>query len=273
METRADLMSIFNAAKFSLHHYARGYYPVDVRQKTTRPLNRIFMPLRNPNGEENYIEEEGKRHILIPGMLYYVPPFLPTEFRLDDELYFLSIQNNVEIFPGVELFSGCSHMTVIPNPPQVDELLALMDADRKHVYMDAMRAGNLIFSIQAQLMTYYSEEEFWKPLALQEFASLTEYLQAYGNARTSVSDLAALYHCSRENFTRHFTQKTGLTPKQLIDRFVINRCLSLISGGHSIKETADLLEFSNEFVFSRYFKRNMGEAPSHWLKRRTIHPQ
>lgn len=267
MKERRDLMAIFNAARFSLRHYAKGYYPVDQGGKmTSMPLNRLFMPLENPNGSKNYIAEVGRKHILEPGNLYYVPAFLPVEFCLDDQLFFLSIQNNFEVFPGVEMFSGCSRMTVIPNPPQVTELLELIGSDGEHCFADALRAGSLILSMQSLLLDHYPEEEFWKPLALREFSPLMEFLKDNGTARTAVSDLAALRKESRENFTRHFIRRTGITPKQLIDRFVINRCLDLLNNGHSIKETAQTLQFSNEFVFSRYFKRNMGESPSFWLK-------
>ena len=270
MEERSDLMTIFNNARFVLRHFVRGYYPVAPGQKSAMPVNRIFIPLANPNGEKNYIAEEGKKHILIPGFLYYTPAFLPVEFSLDEGLYFLSIQNNIEIFPGVELFSNCPSRTVIPNPPQVKELLSLLDSPREKRHLDSLRAGSSFLSIQAQLLDHYKEEDFFQPLALKEYTLLTDYLKENGNARTSVSDLANLYHESRENFTRHFSRRINMTPKALIDRFVMNRTLHLLGSGRSIKECADHLSFSNEFVFSRYFKRNMGESPSSWLKRQYI---
>lgn len=268
MEERYDLMTIFNNGHFSLRHFVRGYYPVSQNRKTAMPVNRLFIPLANPNGERNYIAEEGKKHILRPGFLYYTPAFLPVEFSLDEDLYFLSIQNNFEIFPGVELFSGCPRMTVIANPPQVEGLLALLDSPRENRYLDSLRAGSLFLSLQALLLECYEEEDFTQILALKEYSLLMDYLKEKGNARSSVTDLANLYGESRENFTRHFSRRTNMTPKTLIDRFVIGKSLHLLSNGHTIKETANLLSFSNEFVFSRYFKRNMGEAPSHFLKRR-----
>ena len=101
-------------------------------------------------------------------------------------------------------------------------------------------------------------------MALFQYIDLINYLSANGNAQTSVSDLAALKKLSRENFTRHLTADTGITPKQLIDRFVINRCLILIGRGHSFTEIARIMKFPDEFAFSRYFKRNIGESPRAW---------
>lgn len=270
IDCRYDLIKIFNNARFSLRHYAKGYYAVALGKMTAMPVNRLFMPLANPNGAYNFIADAGKKYILEPGKLYYIPAFLPTEFCLDEQLLFLSIHNNLEIFPGVDLFSGCSYMTVIENPPQVQELLALIKTAGENSYINSVRVGSLVFALQTLLMNYYAEKEFWKPLVLQEFSALMDFLKSHGTARTSVCDLAALRGETREHFTRHFSHRTGLTPKQLIDRFVMSRCLDLINSGYSFKETSESLEFSNEFAFSRYFKRNMGESPSHWLRHRRI---
>ena len=48
-------------------------------------------------------------------------------FSVSDQLFFLSIQASLEIFPGVELFSGCPRMQEIPAPPEFDVLLKLFD--------------------------------------------------------------------------------------------------------------------------------------------------
>ena len=265
---RSDLMSIFNASRFTFRHYARGYYPVYTSPVKPMSVNRLFFPLENPNGPENFISDSFKQYELIPGKMYFVPAFLPARFRLDDQLLFLSIQTNLEIFPGVELFSGCSKMLEIPAPPQFNALMEIFDSnDSDNLYLNAVKAGSLVLSIMSQLLDYYHPNDFWKPLALRKYADLTDYLNRFGTALTSVSDLANEMHESRESFTRHFTADTGITPKQLIDRFVTGRCLTLIGQGCSFKEISHLMKFRDEFAFSRYFKRNMGESPRDWRSR------
>ncbi len=267
LQTRNDLMAIFNASNFTMRHYARGYYPVSRRDMTAMPVNRMFFPLENPNGRDNFIEDSFRRYTLIPGKLYFVPAFLPARFQLDNQLFFLSIQTSLEIFPGVELFSGCSHMLELPEPMGKAELLKLFDSDDEMLYLNAIKSGCLFFSMLIAMLDHYTPEDFRKPLALRQYAKLTDYLKEYGNAQTVVQDLADQEKESRENFTRHFSTCTGITPKQLIDRFVISRCMTLINQGYSFKETSHILRFPDEFAFSRYFKRNMGESPRTWKNR------
>ena len=266
---RMDLIAAFNASRFILRHYARGYYPIARRELAAMPVNRMFFPLENPHGEENYIEDSFQRYPLIPGNMYFVPAFLPACFHLDDQLFFLSIQTNLEIFPGVEHFSGCPRMLELPEPAEKKILLRLIDSDDEMLYLNAVKAGGLVFSMLTAMLEHYAPEDFRKPLALRRYAGLTSYLEKCGNARTSVQDLAEREKESREGFTRHFSACAGITPKELIDHFVISRCLTLINQGYSFKETSRILRFRDEFAFSRYFKRNMGESPRSWRNRQS----
>ena len=269
---RGDIIGAFNGARFLMRHYAKGFWPTARPDMNTMAVNRIFVPLENPHGAENFIAEKDITHELRPGFLYFVPAFLPTRFRLDDRLFFLSLQTNVEIFPGVELFSGCPRMAVIPVPEEAQGLLELVDSPPEKLFLDALRAGSLLFRLQIALLEQYGEEDFRAPLTLRRYASLTDLLTEKGNARTSVEQLANFRGESREHFTRHFTSCTGITPKQFIDRFVISKCLDLLDGGLSVKETAAAMKFSSEFAFSRYFKRNMGESPRAWMARKRPRP-
>ena len=264
---RFDLVSAFNQTRFQLRYYARGYYPVLAPAWNSMPFNRLFFPLLNPGGNGNYIEDSHGVNVLVPGNLYFVPPNLKTRWRLDPQLNFLSIHTHLEVIPGIELFSNCPKMLVIPKQKELDSLLKYLFSDPNELIMNSMKAGSLIHQMQLSLTEFYSEDDFWGPISLRKYSNLTEFLIHQGNAKTSVSDLAALCGESREVFTKHFTESTGLTPKQLIDKYVIRHCVQLLTSGYSIKETAEKLKFSNEFAFSRYFKRLMQEPPKVWKRK------
>lgn len=261
---RADLIAAFNQSKFQLRYYSRTYYQVYTPTWGFMPVNRIFCPLINGSGKENYIEDRHGKNILIPGNLYFVPPYLPTRWKLDSQLNFLSIHTLLEILPGVELFSGCSKMLVVPIRNEIDLLLQYLYSSEEENILASQKAGALIYSIQISLLDHYSKEDFWGPLSLRRYAKLAEYLMNHGTGRTSVSEIAEFCGESREGFTRHFTAYTGITPKKIIDHYLIRRCLDLLSSGCSMKETAARLQFSNEFAFSRFFKRLLGESPRNW---------
>jgi AraC-like DNA-binding protein len=231
----------------------------------------MFFPLENPGGAANFISDAHHKYELKPGKIYFVPAFLHALFNLDDQLLFLSIQASLELFPGVDLFSDCPRMLELPAPPEFEPLMEIFDYTNPQTHCQhALQAGTLIYSMLLRMMEHYDTQDFWKPLALRKYSTVTDFLQQNGNALMTVSDLAAEMKVSRENFTRHFIADTGITPKQLIDRFVIRRCLSLIQQGASFKEIALRMGFRDVFAFSRYFKRNIGISPGEWRTRRKI---
>jgi len=159
-------------------------------------------------------------------------------------------------------------MLEIPEPEELPELLNLFESSPENLPFASIRFKGLVFSLLVSLLAEFPEEDFRNPLSLRCYSSLIDYMQAHGSAETRVTDLAELAKESREGFTRHFSGTTGITPKQFIDRFLIGKCLELLDGGATIKEIAYRLKFSNEFVFSRYFKTHLGMSPLTWRKRR-----
>ena len=266
---RNDLVNIFNNSRFYLRHYAKGTYPHQKREYKAMPVNRLFFPLLNPNGEGNLIADHHNSYPMVPGRFYFIPAYLPVMFLLDNELQFLSIHTNLYIFSGVELFSACPCMLELPQPPEFQELLELFSAS-DHNFLAAAKAGCLSASIMARLVSLYDEADFQYPLSLKQYMHLTDYLLQKGDAQTTVSELAAICGESRECFTRHFKERTGLTPKQFIDRMIIGRCMELLQQERSSKEIAALMNFSSEYVFSRYFKRNTNESPRQWLHKKLL---
>ena len=120
--------------------------------------------------------------------------------------------------------------------------------------------------IQIQILQQYKPTDFIDAMFLQKYVELSKYLSTQANAQTSVEDIAKMYGLSRVAFTRNFTRDTGITPKKLIDRYTMKRCIDLIDKELSFKEIAAKLQFSNEFAFSRFFKRLMGSSPRIWKK-------
>ncbi len=266
MEHRYDILTAANSTRFYLRHYARGIYPPASLHPLRLPVNRMFFPLRNPNGKCNYIRDRQKTYPLEPGRFYFIPAFYAAEVHLDEDVYFLSIQSNLEICPGTELFSDCSSMQVLPAPAELPLLLNLFESPPEKLPFTSLELKIAVFTILVRLLMLYPAEDFRNPLLLRHYSVLTDYLAHNGDASTRVSELAEFMKESRESFTRRFSSETGITPKQLIDRFLMSKALDLLNGNASIKEVAFRLKFSSEFAFSRFFKKHMGEAPNYWRK-------
>jgi AraC-like DNA-binding protein len=103
--------------------------------------------------------------------------------------------------------------------------------------------------------------------------TLLDIFLAYVNQNIQASelDLTELLHnikMSKAKFTSVIKTHTGSTPYQLWLLYRVNRGKQLLSNSeNSIKEIASCLGFSDEFYFSRIFKKKEGCSPKHYRER------
>jgi AraC-like DNA-binding protein len=77
----------------------------------------------------------------------------------------------------------------------------------------------------------------------------------------SVSGCAAEVNMSESHFRRLFKQRTGRSPKEFIITLKISKAKELLSRGESIKKTAELVGWEDEFYFMRIFRKISGISP------------
>lgn len=83
------------------------------------------------------------------------------------------------------------------------------------------------------------------------------------SAATHVRTLAQQLHVSESTLTRRFRAETGISPGEYLERLVAGQaCRMLLSEDYSIAEIAEILHFSDQFYFCKFFKRHMNLTPS-----------
>ena len=261
---RRDLFQMANSLRLRIHHYARGYFRVVQEEPRAWLQNRLFFALDNPDGDANRVTAEGATVPFAAGHLYFIPAGYPVMMCLNGRMFFLSVQFNLELFPGLDLFSGCTGIRVVESPTILPRLLELFDAPPASSPLAAMELNRLVYEAALELSARYPAEAFEEVFRFQRYFPLIRYLEEHGNAGTKVAELAARMSEGRENFTRRFHAETGYTPKEFLQRVLTGKASDLLLTGIPVKEAAARLGFSDEFAFSRFFKRQLGISPSVW---------
>jgi AraC-like DNA-binding protein len=105
----------------------------------------------------------------------------------------------------------------------------------------------------------------------QRFAAFANVLQALETklgADLRVSDLAKVHGTSLHAFSMAFERGVGLSPKAYLNRRLNEEaCDLLLNSDQRIKELARHLRFSDEFYFSRFFKKMNGVSPVAYRQR------
>ncbi len=263
VSTRAKVQNIASALRLTVHHFARGTFPV--RDRSALPVTRIFSVLENPDGWRNSVSDENSFHALQAGCLYVIPVHHCVCMQLNENLQFLSLQIRLEILPGIDIFSTCKRIFCFTDSGFVRRAEGIYDILDDSLSAVALNA--FAFEIVANCLNSFYPEELDFTSRFDAWKDLIDYLLRDCHAGITVGKMACLMHLGREAFTRKFTADTGSPPKRFFNRFLLRRaCDLLLQPSGSVRETSRLLNFSNEYYFSRFFKKLTGISPMDYRK-------
>lgn len=94
-----------------------------------------------------------------------------------------------------------------------------------------------------------------------------DYIHAHYTLALTVDELADQARCDRWRYTQCFKQTTGATPLDYIHRLRMDKAKRLLrTTGCRLSEVAETSGFSNEYYFSRRFKRSEGLTPGQYRR-------
>jgi AraC-like DNA-binding protein len=77
-----------------------------------------------------------------------------------------------------------------------------------------------------------------------------------------IEDIAGELDVSAKRLRERFRKALGVTPRHYLTRLRLDQARSLLSTGHSVAATAELVGLRDAFYFSRLFRAELGVTPS-----------
>ena len=101
----------------------------------------------------------------------------------------------------------------------------------------------------------------------KRFSALRQQFYTRFNRDFSVSDMSAEVNLSPSRFHNLYKQIFGISPKKDFLNLRIEYAKKLMqNGNYSIRETAELAGYSNQYHFIRQFKESTGTTPGKFIK-------
>ena len=129
---------------------------------------------------------------------------------------------------------------------------------------------SLLYDLYAQ-----ATRAFYKPYQKNDskLSEIAEYvLKNYTDPRFSVSDIARYAKITETHLRRVFQTHFSVSPTKYITLLRIEKAKTLLAfSNNSIKECAFLCGFTDQYYFSRAFKKELGLSPSEYLKSKRDH--
>lgn len=119
----------------------------------------------------------------------------------------------------------------------------------------------------------FSSVDGMTPATTDALRKVQAWISQHLHQSLEVSQLAALSAMSVRNFSRKFTQETGLSPSRYIAKVRLNKArLMLEESNTSISRIASLCGYQNSEILRRLFIRELNVSPSEYRKRFHVKP-
>lgn len=207
---------------------------------------------------------------LLPEHIYLIPIGYHYDYRCAEKFDHLYFHISMPQATGLDLFSACS--TILSRPISTADLTQMLRLYHSGSAADALAVTCRLY---ADAAAFVSQHRFTQQMPPHGYTELMQRLFPLIHERLSskltIAALAAELNVSTSTLTKRFHRELGKTLGEYIDSMLFQRAQNLLIGTEmSIGEIADLLEFCDQFYFSRFFKQHQGETPSSYRKRLKI---
>lgn len=261
IKVRHEVLRINSGLHFSILHFARGSWPTS--GELTMSVNRaLFFEHGGPGSR--ITGAGGFRVTPAAGMVCLIPTGCGADVTLDSQTRFVSIQFRIDLFFDEDPVGRLGSPRAAMMPELVSEALRIYTGE------DDLRADIMIQLLLLKLASALRVPLDIRPRAPggRDFFETLELMNLRCNAELTVNELAEYEGMSRGAFSREFARRFGIPPKQYLERMLMRRAETLLrQPGMNVRTTAEKLRFSNEFYFSRFFRRHAGVSPNEFRHR------
>ncbi|MEO6637890.1 MAG: AraC family transcriptional regulator [Ginsengibacter sp.] len=257
---------------------------IAVQEKMFRPARSTHFSLQLNLGEPieikynliDYVIENNSLFIVHPGVVHALKktahlPAISMGFSHDflgasmihknrpEALAFL-IQQSDPLFPLTSKEAGTFHASML--------YLRNMIRDDQHPFKEDMihHAFNLfLLELAAVAKKYRGTEEYGMTRKEDILFNFLKQLAAHFKEERSVQFYADALFMTPKHLTKTVKELTNKTCGEYIDEMVIDEAKILLGDlSYSVGQVADALHFSDQFFFSKFFKRRTGLSPKEY---------
>jgi AraC-like DNA-binding protein len=252
-----------------------GYYPkakghVCLRERGCPEA--IFIYCAEGNG---WCEIAGRRHGVTQNQLLVVPASTPHVYGAGKKRpwtihWFHAVGSNVPIY--LERLGVTAEKPVVPLGGDV-QLFSLFEdvlegLEHGFTITHLIYAAHSLTHLMGLILRHKDEFAYGETTVPERVGRSVEFMKSHLREPLKIATLAALVNLSRSHYTTLFKRVTGYAPLSYLNHLRMQRAVQLLNTTDlSIKRISDQLGFSDQFYFSRAFRKMHNHSPSEHRRR------
>lgn len=235
-------------------------------QKICSPFNRLYLSISGDGAVWN----DTHRLELKPEHMVLIPLNTTYDYACYNQLEKFYVHFRIEMIPGHDLFEPCRIALQLPVIKDLAQNLTKL-ASAGGV-SDLIFCKSVLLECISRFLAPYQNQIAEQVQVTSEYSELYSYILEHCYADLRVNEIAEHFHMRMENLSKNFKNDTGMTLKKFIEGKLLQKAQEqLLVTNHPVKEIAQDLRFSDEFHFSRFFKKHTGMPPNFYRKRNNVH--
>ena len=230
-------------------------------RKFLSPFNRLYFILDGIA----YLRIEDRITELRPGNVYLIPTGCVTDYICHDHMEKLYHHFNIYSIIGKDYFSAipdCMSMTY-----KITDMHNLIEAAKGSAFSELLFYKSEIYKVIGGFaeMALDRYKINFQAEYTEKAHMLFQFINKNLSARLLVKDCAHYMNMSTPALTKLFREQMGETLSTYLDSLLMQKILHLILNKDlTLKEIATHLNFSDQYYFSRFFKKHMGVPPNQY---------
>jgi AraC family transcriptional regulator of arabinose operon len=252
-----------------------GYYPKAVGHVCSRERGcpeAIFIYCAEGAG---WCEMTGRRHEVGRNQLLIIPAGTPHVYGAGTVApwtihWFHAVGTNVSVY--LEQLWVSKEKPVVPLGGDV-QLFSLFEdvlegLEHGFTLTHLIYAAHSLSHLMGLILRHKEEFGYGEADARQRMEKCVVFMKGHLREPLKIATLAALVNLSRSHFTTTFRRVTGYAPLSYLNHLRMQRAVQLLNTTNlSIKQISEQLGFTDQFYFSRAFRKMHNHSPSEHRQR------
>ena len=252
-----------------------GYYPKAANHTCVREggcPEVIFIYCAEGCG---WCEVAGRKHEITENQLLVVPASTPHVYGAQKKSpwsirWFHAVGSNVPIY--LDRLGASAEKPVVPLGGNVHLFTLFEDVleglEHGFTLTHLIYAAHSLTHLMGLILRHKEEFLHDEGNARERIDKSIEFMKSHLREPLQVATLAALVNLSRSHYSTLFRRVTGYAPLNYLNHLRMQRAVQLLNAtDFSIKQISEQLGFSDQFYFSRAFRKMHNHAPSEHRQR------
>jgi len=252
-----------------------GYYPRATGHTCARARGcgeAIFIYCAEGSG---WCELSGQTHAVEKNQLLVVPAFTPHVYGAAKKKpwtihWFHAVGSNMPIYLERLGVTAAKPVVSLGGDVQLFSLFEEVLESLEHGFTLAhlVYASHSLTHLMGLVLRHKEEHGYGAPSVREQIAESVEFMKGHLREPLKVGTLAALVNLSRSHYTTLFRRVTGYAPLSYLNHLRMQQAVQLLNSTDlPIKQISDQLGFSDQFYFSRAFRKMHNHSPTEHRRR------